>query len=77
MIFFNLLLIVFLVWSMCRESWRDKESYIMRLVIIIVLSIISIALMVLIVIGYFYITLRLVGRWIEIVYLVIIWNLLY
>ncbi len=27
--------------------------------------------------GYFYTTLRLAGRWIETVYLVILWNLLY
>lgn len=27
--------------------------------------------------GYFYTTLRLSGRWIETVYLVIVWNLLY
>ncbi len=27
--------------------------------------------------GYFYTTLRLAGRWIETVYLVMIWNLLY
>ncbi len=47
MIFFNLLLIAFLVWPMCRESWRDKESHTMRLVTITVLSIIPIALMVL------------------------------
>ncbi|MBK1746689.1 MAG: mechanosensitive channel MscK, partial [Escherichia coli] len=38
MIFFNLLLIAFLVWPMCRESWRDKESHTMRLVTITVLS---------------------------------------
>ena len=77
MIFFNLLLIAFLVWPMCRESWRDKESHTMRLVTITVLSIIPIALMVLTATGYFYTTLRLSGRWIETVYLVIIWNLLY
>ena len=52
MIFFNLLLIAFLVWPMCRESWRDKESHTMRLVTITVLSIIPIALMVLTVTGY-------------------------
>ena len=73
----NLLLIAFLVWPMCRESWRDKESHTMRLVTITVLSIIPIALMVLTATGYFYTTLRLSGRWIETVYLVIIWNLLY
>lgn len=49
----------------------------MRLVTITVLSIIPIALMVLTATGYFYTTLRLAGRWIETVYLVIIWNLLY
>ncbi len=65
------------VWPMCRESWRDKESHTMRLVTITVLSIIPIALMVLTATGYFYTTLRLAGRWIETVYLVIIWNLLY
>ncbi len=52
MIFFNLLLIAFLVWPMCRESWRDKESHTMRLVTITVLSIIPIALMVLTATGY-------------------------
>ncbi|WP_049271375.1 mechanosensitive channel MscK, partial [Citrobacter braakii] len=76
-IFLNLLLIAFLVWPMCRESWRDKESHGLRLVTITVLSIIPIALMVLTATGYFYTTLRLAGRWIETVYLVILWNLLY
>lgn len=51
-----------LVWLMCRESWRDKESHTMRLVTITVLSIIPIALMVLTATGYFYTTLRLAGR---------------
>ena len=50
----------------------------MRLVTITVLSIIPIALMVADRHeGYFYTTLRLSGRWIETVYFVIIWNLLY
>ncbi|CBG87300.1 mechanosensitive channel MscK [Citrobacter rodentium] len=77
MIFLNLLLIALLVWPMCRESWRDKESHSLRLVTITILSIIPLALMVLTATGYFYTTLRLAGRWIETVYLVIIWNLLY
>ena len=52
-IFLNLLLIAFLVWPMCRESWRDKESHGLRLVTITVLSIIPIALMVLTATGLF------------------------
>lgn len=76
-IFMNLLLIAVLVWPMCRESWRDKESHSLRLVTVTVLSIVPIALMVLTATGYFYTTLRLAGRWIETVYLVMLWNLLY
>ena len=64
-IFFNLLLIAVLVWPMCRESWRDKESHSLRLLTITVLSIVPVALMVLTATGYFYTTLRLAGRWIE------------
>ena len=76
-ILLNLLVITALVWPMFRESWRDKESHGLRLVTLTVLAIVPIALMVLTVTGYFYTTLRLSGRWIETVYLVIIWNLLY
>ena len=76
-ILLNLLVITGLVWPMFRESWRDKESHSIRLITITVLAIVPIALMVLTATGYFYTTLRLAGRWIETVYLVILWNLLY
>lgn len=76
-ILLNLLLISVLMWPIFRDSWRDKESHTIRLVTVTVLSIIPIALMVLTATGYFYTTLRLSGRWIETVYLVIFWNLLY
>ncbi|MBJ3814646.1 mechanosensitive channel MscK [Shimwellia pseudoproteus] len=77
MMFINLLVIAVLVWPMCRDSWRDKESHALRLVTITLLSIIPVALLVLTSMGYFYTTLRLAGRCIETVYLVIVWNLLY
>ncbi len=76
-ILLNLLVITGLVWPMFRESWRDKESHSMRLLTITVLAFVPVALMVLTATGYFYTTLRLSGRWIETVYLVIVWNLLY
>ncbi|TLV23878.1 mechanosensitive channel MscK [Klebsiella indica] len=76
-IFLNLLLIAVLVLPICRESWRDKASHNLRLIIVTVLSIVPIALMVLTATGYFYTTLRLAGRWIDTVYLVMLWNLLY
>lgn len=76
-IMLNLLLIAVLMWPMCRDSWRDKESHNLRLATVTVLAIIPLALMVLTATGYFYTTLRLSGRWIETVYLVIVWNLLF
>ncbi|MDF7680367.1 mechanosensitive channel MscK [Enterobacteriaceae bacterium ESL0689] len=76
-IFLNLLLIAVLVWPICRESWRDKESHGLRLLIVTVLSIVPVLLMALTAMGYFYTTLRLSGRWIDTVYLVMMWNLLY
>jgi potassium efflux system protein len=76
-ILLNLLVISGLVWPMFRESWRDKESHSIRLITITVLAFVPVALMVLTATGYFYTTLRLSGRWIETVYLVIVWNLLY
>ncbi|MBB1200413.1 mechanosensitive channel MscK [Enterobacteriaceae bacterium 89] len=77
MIFLNLLLISVLIMPMCRDAWRDKESHSLRLLTITVLAIVPVALTVLTATGYFYTTLRLAGRWIETVYLVILWNLLY
>ncbi|WP_039056178.1 mechanosensitive channel MscK [Enterobacter sp. Bisph1] len=76
-IMLNLLVITALVWPIFRESWRDKESHSMRLVTVTVLAIVPMALMGLTATGYFYTTLRLSGRWIETVYLVIVWNLLF
>ena len=76
-ILLNLLVIAVLTWPMCRESWRDKESHSLRLLTVTVLSLVPVGLMVLTATGYFYTTLRLSGRWIETVYLVIFWNLLY
>lgn len=76
-IFLNLLLITALVIPMCRDNWRDKESHTMRLITVTALSIVPVVLLVLTVTGYFYTTLRLANRWIDTVYLVIIWNLLH
>ncbi|TMR07916.1 hypothetical protein, partial [Escherichia coli] len=73
--FFNLLLIAFLVWPMCRECWRDIESHTMRLVTITVLSIIPIALLVLSVPVFFYSSLLSSGLWIIFFFLLFIFLL--
>ncbi|XNM58509.1 hypothetical protein ACLK1S_02930 [Escherichia coli] len=76
MIFFNLPLIAFLAWPMCRESWRDKESHTMRRLPLPCCRL-SRLLHGADCHGLFLILRRVFRRWIETVYLVIIWNLLY
>ncbi|MTD40813.1 mechanosensitive channel MscK [Erwinia sp. CPCC 100877] len=76
-IFLNLLLLAGLMLPIWRDAWRDKESHTIRLVVISILLLVPIGLLVLTATGYFYTTLRLAHRWIDTVYLVIIWNLLY
>ncbi|WBM69777.1 mechanosensitive channel MscK [Buttiauxella sp. WJP83] len=76
-IFFNLLLITTLVFPMCRENWRNKNNHTMQLFTVTVMGVVPVVLMVLTAMGYFYTTLRLAGRWIETIYLVLIWNLVY
>ncbi len=73
----TLLLLTVLVWPMCRDSWREKGSHAVRLVVVTALAATPLILLGLMFAGYFYTTLRLSGRWIETVYLVIVWNLLY
>lgn len=77
MIFLNLLIITGLIWPMCRDAWHNKESHTVRLMTTTVLSFVPVGLLILTVLGYFYTTLRLAHRWIDTVYLVIVWNLMY
>lgn len=77
MILLNLMAIAAMVYPMCRDNWRDKESHPLRLITTTILSLVPVALLVLTAMGYFYTTLRLATRWIDTVYLVLIWNLVY
>ncbi|HKN04899.1 MAG TPA: mechanosensitive channel MscK [Buttiauxella sp.] len=77
LIFFNLLLITAFVFPMCRENWRNKNNHTMQLFTVTVMGVVPVVLIVLTAMGYFYTTLRLAGRWIETIYLVLIWNLVY
>ncbi|OAT22080.1 mechanosensitive channel MscK [Buttiauxella noackiae] len=76
-IFFNLLLITALVFPMCRENWRNKNNHTMQLFTVTMMGVVPAVLIVLTAMGYFYTTLRLAGRWIETIYLILVWNLVY
>ncbi|WP_395858560.1 mechanosensitive channel MscK [Affinibrenneria salicis] len=73
----NLILLGILVFPLCRDSWREKNTHAVRLIVITVMAAIPVALIGLMVSGYFYTTLRLAGRWINSLYLLIVWNVVY
>ncbi|OSN03380.1 mechanosensitive channel MscK, partial [Lonsdalea iberica] len=77
MIVLNLVLLSVLVFPLCRDSWRDKDRHTMRLIVVTAIALMPPFLIVLMFSGYFYTTLRLSGRWIESLYLLIIWNVVY
>ncbi len=76
-IFCNLILLGILLFPLCRDSWREKETHTIRLIVITVMAILPLVLLGLMVCGYFYTTLRLLVRWVESLYLLQVWNLVY
>ncbi|AJJ01954.1 mechanosensitive ion channel family protein [Yersinia pseudotuberculosis] len=72
-----LALLALFIFPFCRDSWREKDSHAVRLVIITAITATPIVLMGLMVAGYFYTTLQLAGRWIDSLYLLFLWNIVY
>lgn len=70
-------LLALFVFPFCRDSWREKDSHAVRLVIITVVTVTPIILIGLMIAGYFYTTLQLAGRWIDSLYLLFLWNIVY
>lgn len=73
----TLALLTVLVFPMCRDSWREKGSHAVRLVIVTAIAATPLILLGLMFAGYFYTTLRLAGRWIDSLYLFFLWNIVY
>nr|WP_235427297.1 mechanosensitive channel MscK [Yersinia aldovae] len=72
-----LALLALFVYPFCRDSWREKDSHAVRLVIVTAVAATPIILIGLMVAGYFYTTLQLAGRWIDSLYLLFLWNIVY
>lgn len=64
-----------LLFPMLREGWREKNAHSVHLVIVTAIALAPVFLMGLMFAGYFYTTLRLASRWLESLYLLIIWNI--
>lgn len=73
----TLALLAVLVFPICREHWREKDSHKVRLLMVTALAATPVILLGLMFAGYFYTTLRLAGRWIDSLYLYFLWNIVY
>ena len=73
----TLALLTVLVFPLCRDSWREKGSHAVRLVVVTALAATPLILLGLMFAGYFYTTLRLASRWIDSLYLFFLWNIVY
>ncbi|MBC8949151.1 mechanosensitive channel MscK [Xenorhabdus sp. TS4] len=72
------LFFVFLfVFPFCRYVWREKSSHMIRTIVVTVLTFAPLVLMVLMISGYFYTTLRLAERWLYSLYLLFLWHISY
>ncbi|WP_068869936.1 mechanosensitive channel MscK [Edwardsiella tarda] len=76
-ILITLALLTVFVFPLCRDAWREKNSHSVRLVLITLLAIAPLVLMILTACGYFYTALRLGTRWIESLYLMLLWAVIY
>ncbi|NBM54048.1 mechanosensitive channel MscK [Proteus sp. G2669] len=57
----------------CREMWQEKGNHVVRTVVITLLTFSPLILMGLVIFGYYYTALRLANRWIDSLYLLMLW----
>ncbi|HEK0658021.1 MAG: mechanosensitive channel MscK [Proteus mirabilis] len=61
----------------CREMWQEKGNHVVRTVVITLLTFSPLLLMGLVIFGYYYTALRLANRWIDSLYLLMLWFIAY
>ncbi|WP_193014897.1 mechanosensitive channel MscK [Proteus sp. FME41] len=61
----------------CREIWKEKGNHVVRTVVITLLTFSPLILMGLVIFGYYYTALRLANRWIDSLYLLMLWFIAY
>ncbi|MBI6527690.1 mechanosensitive channel MscK [Proteus vulgaris] len=61
----------------CREMWQEKGNHVVRTVVITLLTFSPLILMGLVILGYYYTALRLANRWIDSLYLLMLWFIAY
>ncbi|SFC63458.1 mechanosensitive channel MscK [Pragia fontium] len=76
-ILFILILLCVQIFPVCRRYLQQGHSLTIRLSVVGIVAVVPLIFIVLMVLGYFYTTLRLASRWIDSLYLLIAWNYIF
>ncbi len=73
----SLLLLCIFTLPFCKQVWQEKGSHLTRSILITLLTFSPLILIGLMFAGYYYTTLRLANRWLDSLYLLVLWYLVY
>ncbi|EMH4147306.1 mechanosensitive channel MscK [Providencia stuartii] len=73
----SLLMLFIFTLPFCKHIWKEKGSHLTRSVVITILTFSPLVLIGLMMAGYYYTTLRLANRWLDSLYLLLLWYITY
>ncbi|GAB1439724.1 mechanosensitive channel MscK [Providencia sp.] len=73
----SLVLLCIFTAPFCKQVWQEKGSHLTRSIVVTLLTFSPLILVGLMMAGYYYTTLRLVNRWIDSLYLLLLWYITY
>lgn len=76
-ILISLLMLFIFTLPFCKHIWRERSSHLTRSIVITLLTFSPFILLGLMMAGYYYTTLRLANRWLDTLYLLLLWNITY
>ncbi|EOV8087301.1 mechanosensitive channel MscK [Providencia rettgeri] len=73
----SLILLCIFTIPFCKQVWQEKGSHLTRSIVVTLLTFSPLILVGLMMAGYYYTTLRLANRWIDSLYLLLLWYITY
>lgn len=73
----SLLMVFLFTLPFCRHVWKENGSHLTRSIVVTLLTFSPLILIGLMMAGYYYTTLRLANRWIDSLYLLLLWYIVY
>ncbi len=72
-----LLMVFIFTLPFCRDVWKESSNHLTRSIIVTLLTFSPLILIGLMMAGYYYTTLRLANRWVDSLYLLLLWYIVY